>query len=390
MAVRVRNKKLFIDFYCYLPDGRKVRCREATGFSENQKNRKVAQSKDKAVTYHLKSGTFCYLEFFPDGAKAQFFRRPEKDMLFSNLWEEWLSEKTLRSNTAKGWNSSYRVHIATYFGSFSLSQMNEHEIMVFRKTLEGKGLKASSINDKVMKPLCMALHCAYRRGYIKTYPCQEIARLKEEAVDIDPFSFEELRRLLDILKTKATEYHDMMLIWSRTGLRPGELFALKWRHIDYFNHKAMIRETMLPSGAEGPPKTEHSIRDVDLRPAVIDALKRQEARTALMDGYVFLTSAHKPWTDAFMRKKFRHLLKLAGLKYRPPKQMRHTFATLHIASGENISWVSRMLGYADVQITLRRYTRYVPNLTREDGSAFERVFNADLGTSKAQEHLTVG
>ncbi len=282
------------------------------------------------------------------------------------------------------------MHIAPRFGGFCLSQINEHEILVFRKTLEAKSLKASSINDKVMKPLCMALYYAYRRGYIKTNPCEEIARLKEGAVDIDPFSFEELRHLLDTLKAKAPEYHDMMLFWSRTGLRPGELFALKWRNIDYFNYKAMIRETRLPSGAEGPPKTEHSIRDVDLRPAVIDALKRQEARTGLMDGYVFLTSARKPWSDAFMRKKFRHLLKLAGLKCRPPKQMRHTFATLHIAAGENISWVSRMLGHADVQITLRRYTRYVPNLTREDGSAFEKVFNADLGTSKAQEFVSVG
>jgi integrase len=62
---------------------------------------------------------------------------------------------------------------------------------------------------------------------------------------------------------------------------------------------------------------------------------------------------------------------------------------LHIAAGENISWVSRMLGHADVQITLRRYTRYVPNLTREDGSAFERVFGTDLGTSRAQELASV-
>ena len=53
--------------------------------------------------------------------------------------------------------------------------------------------------------------------------------------------------------------------------------------------------------------------------------------------------------------------------------MRHTFATLHIAAKENISWVSKSLGHSSVEITLKRYNRFVPNLTREDGSAFEAI-----------------
>jgi integrase len=158
-----------------------------------------------------------------------------------------------------------------------------------------------------------------------------------------------------------------------------ELYALKWDKIDYFNRKVLVRETRLPSGKEGPPKTPNSIRDVDMRPPVLEAFKRQEARTCLQGGYVFLTHANRPFSDAFMRKKFRFLQKLANLKYRSPKQMRHTFATLHIAAGENISWVSRMLGHSSVEITLKKYNRFVPNLTREDGSAFERIMDSDSG-----------
>ena len=56
--------------------------------------------------------------------------------------------------------------------------------------------------------------------------------------------------------------------------------------------------------------------------------------------------------------------------------MRHTFATLHIAAGENISWVSKMLGHSNVEITLKKYNRFVPNLTREDGSAFEKIMGS--------------
>jgi len=383
MAVRIRKNILFLDFYCYLPNGKKVRCRETTGLTNNKKNLKIVQAKDKAINYEVKHGKFDYLHFFPNGAKAHHFRDPSSDILFSEWWDNWLSEKSIRVNTARGWNSSYRVHIGPHFGHYYLSQIDEHEILVFRKSLEAKGLQTNTINDKIIKPLRMALLQAKRRGIIEEYPCQNIVRLKESIPDIDPFSFEELEKFLEVLKAKKPEYYEMIFIWAWTGLRPGELYALKWKNIDYFTQKLMVRETRLQSGSDGPPKTEHSIRDVDLRPEIIKALKRQEARTGLMDSYVFMTGANKPFSDSFMRKKFRFLLKLAGLKYRPPKQIRHTFATLHIAVGENISWVSKMLGCKSVEITLKKYNRFVPNLTREDGSLFAK----EMGFEDRNGHI---
>jgi integrase len=151
--------------------------------------------------------------------------------------------------------------------------------------------------------------------------------------------------------------------------------------------KNLVRETRLSSGLEGPPKTEYSNRDIDMRPEVAMAFKKQEERTLLQDGYVFLTHANKPFSDAFMRKKFRLLTKLAGMKYRSPKQMRHTFATLHIAAGENITWVSKILGHSSVETTLKKYNRFVPNLTHEDGSAFENIIKSKSEISQNQAKM---
>jgi integrase len=299
MAVRSCNSILFIDFYCYLPDGRKVRWRESSGLRDSKKNRNVLESKDKAIGYELKHGRFDYLHFFPNGSRARYFRGSSCDILLSEWWEQWLSEKSLRQNTERGYASAYRIHIGPFFGHCQLSYITEHHLLVFRKTLEERGLKASSINDKIMKPLCMSLLHAYRRGIIPSYPCRGISRLSEAVPDIDPFSFEELRSTLDTTRAKRPEYYDMLFIWSRTGLRLGEVYAVKWKNIDYFNRKLLVKETRLPSGTEGPPKTSHSVRDVDLRPAVIDAFKRQEARTLLQGGYVFLTNASRPFSGAF-------------------------------------------------------------------------------------------
>ena len=382
MAVRARGKILYINFRCYLPGGRRVRCDESTGLTDNKKNRKAVEAKDRAIKYHLRAGTFDYLTYFPDGSKAKFFKRPTSNILFSDWWNQWLDEKTIRPNTARGWNSTYRVHIGPQFGHRPISEISEHEILVFRKSLEGR-LKGSSINDKIIKPLCMALYRAFKRGLIDAYPCEEIGRLDELPVDINPLSFKELTHLLDTLKKKnRPAEHDLIFIWSRTGLRPGELCALEWKHVDYYNNKLMIRQTMLPSGSVGPPKTKHSIRDVDIRPEVSDAFTRQEGRTGLMDSYIFTTARNSPYSDAYLRKRFRFWLRLAGLSYRPPKQMRHTFATLHLAAGENIGWVSRMLGHASPKITWDRYYRFIPNLTRDDGSAFETEIKKQKGSNQ--------
>lgn len=373
MSVRInQHGRLTIDFVCCDPDGRKLRCRESTGLIDTKKNRQIVVAKDRAIQYELKHGKFDYLHFFPDGAKASLFKRAGEVPILSDWWDTWMGEKSLRWNTEKGWNSSFRVHIAPHFGHISVDRITDHEILVFRKRLEQKGLKASTINDKIIKPLCMCLLRAYDSGIISGYACKNIRRLTEEQVDIRPFTFDELTHFLQTLQTKASEYYDLFFIWSRTGLRPGELYALKWEHVDYFNNKLLIRETRLSTGTDGPVKTTTSNRDIALREETIRAFRRQETKTGLIGRYVFLTQADRPFSDAFMRKKFRYLLRLAGLSYRPPKQMRHTFATLALAAGENISWVSKTLGHASEQTTWKRYNRFIPDLTRDDGSALEK------------------
>ena len=91
MAVRVRGKILYIDFYCYLPDGRRVRCVESTRLVDNKKNRKIADSKNKAIQYELKYGRFEYLRLFPHGSKAKYF------------------EDAIATCREKGWSTSFDI-----------------------------------------------------------------------------------------------------------------------------------------------------------------------------------------------------------------------------------------------------------------------------------------
>jgi integrase len=81
------------------------------------------------------------------------------------------------------------------------------------------------------------------------------------------------------------------------------------------------------------------------------------------------------------------ILRYLGLTQRSPYQTRHTAATLWLASGESPQWIARQLGHSTTEMLFRVYSRFVPNLTRQDGSAFERLL-LQSGTTQSNQTET--
>ena len=161
-----------------------------------------------------------------------------------------------------------------------------------------------------------------------------------------------------------------------TGWRPNEACALKWQRVDFQQGKILIREgrvlgqTGIPKSAGQPAGHRHA------GPGTGGFAGPEGPSAGCWGSYVFLDPKQQPVNQELFRQKvWEPVLKRLGIRYRPPYQMRHTFATLAISAGENINWVARMLGHKSPVMTLERYNRFVPNLTREDGKAL-------LGTSE--------
>ena len=109
---------------------------------------------------------------------------------------------------------------------------------------------------------------------------------------------------------------------------------------------------------------------------VFEAFKRQYSATGKME-YVFCNLAGKPLRHNDVTKKVWYpLLSLLNLKKRRPYQTRHTAATLWLAAGESPEWIARQMGHSTTEMLFRVYSRFVPNLTRQDGSAFEKYLQA--------------
>lgn len=111
---------------------------------------------------------------------------------------------------------------------------------------------------------------------------------------------------------------------------------------------------------------------------------------AFADTYVFHTLLGKPLDNtSFIYRVWRSLLDRLGIVYRRPYQTRHTCATLWLAAGENPEWVARQLGHVNTAMLFKTYSRFIPNLTRTDGSAFNSLVSSVIEHPNALPVSTV-
>jgi integrase len=201
-----------------------------------------------------------------------------------------------------------------------------------------------------------------------------IKPLKIQKTNVDPFTLEEIQLLLN---TVRPDYKDYFTVRFFIGMRTAEIDGLKWRFVDFERRQILVRETWVKGYVEYT-KTDGSQREVEMSQLVYDALKRQYEATG-DEEFVFSTLSDAPLSNNNVTKWVWYPL-LAHLDLRPrrPYQTRHTAATLWLANGESPEWIARQMGHSNAEMLCRVYSRYVPNLTRHDGSAFERLLSLNF------------
>ena len=413
LRVRKDTGLLFMDFYY-----RNVRCREQTALPDSPANRKKVQKLLDRLEADIAAGTFDYRRYFPGSRSAsKFDQSPMVDAvrslgaelanpdetagatglrpdtpLFREFAETWFAEKSIE------WRNSHRKVVRgdldrvliPKFGEKAVGNILKADILAFRAELakvqargKTKSLSTSRIN-KVLNPLRMILNEAADRFDFRT-PFTNIKQLKVRKSDVQPFSLEDVSRILDTVRADFRDYYTVRFF---TGMRTGEIDGLKWQYVDFERRLILVRETIVERQEEYT-KTDGSQRDIRMSQKVFDALKRQEAATRHLSKYVFCSRDGTPLDHKNVtRRVWYPLLRHLGLKLRRPYQTRHTAATLWLAAGESPQWIAMQLGHTTTEMLFRVYARFVPNLTRQDGSAFERLLTATLGGGERQLAVT--
>lgn len=382
---RTETGKLFFDFRF-----RGVRCREYTALANTPSNRRKLESILARIEAEITLGSFDYARYFPDSEAVYQFKRPDGERTspsFDSFAKTWLTHMEVE------WRRSHRdvvratvnKRLIPWFAQKPVSEITQEQILEFRAHIAkspgqaGRTLSAQRINH-VMTPLRMILTAASQQHKFAN-PFNGIKSLRIPRTDVQPFTLEEVGQILSAVRRDFKNYYTVRFF---TGMRPGEIDGLKWRYVDFYRRQILVRETIVHGRTEYT-KTDGSLREIAMSSLVYDALQAQLSVTGEHD-YVFVTAAGTPLDHHNVTRRVWHpLLRHLGLRPRRPYQTRHTAATLWLAAGENPEWIARQMGHTTTEMLFRVYSRFVPNLTRLDGSAFEQLLDSNLNTEGSKD-----
>lgn len=377
-----RHGKLCVDFRYH-----GTRYRERTGLADTPQHRRRLQTIIDRMEAEITLGSFDYAKYFPSSPKAAQFAVKHAtppvsatpvspSPMFREFTETWFAERQVewRASYADTVRISLDLHLLPAFGSRPIAEITKADILAFRGRLvhrPGQGgrttLSPSRVNH-IMTPLRMILvEAASRHNFVS--PWRGIKPLKEPRTEADPFTLEEVQRILSAVRPDFRDYYTVRFL---TGMRTGEIDGLRWKNVDFARRQILVREAVV-GGKMVLTKTDGSQRAIQMNDLVFEALMAQRAVTGHFGGYVFCNRTGAPLQHRNVTNRVWYpLLRLLRLPERRPYQTRHTAATLWLAAGENPEWIARQLGHTTTEMLFRVYSRFVPNLTRRDGSAFER------------------
>lgn len=303
--------------------------------------------------------------------------KPKRSELFKDYAPRSMESNAyaIKPNTHSHYTALLDKHIIPYFKSYRLDEIKPSDVKAFQSKLL-KTLTPQSVKN-VRSVLSKILEDARMDEIIDKNPVSYTRppKVVTEDDDMMPFTLEETGTLIKNAKGFFKHY---LIVAFFTGMRSGELIALKWDDIDFNSGKIVVRRTK-SEGIEGSPKTGKS-RTIDMLDEVRAALSEQYKETGLRSEYVFITRKGKPFSRSasIQETYWKPLLKRCGIAYRVPYNTRHTFASLMLLHGEDILWVSKMLGHTNVSTTTKYYIKFV----EEKGKKRAAFINGIIGENR--------
>ena len=385
-SIRVRKEtgKLFLDFVY-----KNKRCREQTMLDDTQANRRKLETVLKKIEAEIMLDIFDYAKSFPGSSNALKFQELASQAstqsapstpLFGEFADLWFSEMQIqwRRSHSETMGLTIRKYLMPEFQDKEVGCITKAEILAFRSTLakvtvrNDKSLSASRIN-KIMMPLRMIMGEAANRHNFSS-PYTGIKSLKEPRTDVQPFTISEVNKIINSVRP---DYKNYYLVRFFTGMRTSEVHGLQWEYVDFENRQILIRQALVRDELIYT-KNDSSFRNIDMSEPVYQALLEQKKATGQF-AFVFCGALGNPLhLNNVNDRVWYPLLRNLNMKRRRPYQTRHTAATLWLASGEAPEWIARQMGHTTTEMLFRIYSRYVPNLTRQDGSAMERLLADQL------------
>ena len=386
-GIRIRHSRT-----CATRDGGKCDCQpsyEASVYSkrDNRKIRKTFGHESEAKLWRADA-----LIQLDRGAM-----RAPKATTVAEAWATWLAgaeagtihpagRECYKPSAIRAYREGMRLRVLPEFGAARLADLTRPDLQDYVERLTAEGHGASTVQVTFL-PLRAIYKRAIARGDLAINPCSGLHM---------PTSNNRRERFADPCEAealiKAVPECDRAL-WATalySGLRRGELQALRWDAVDLAGGLIRVRHGWDEQEGQIDLKTSSALRKVPIIPVLRDHLIDHKLRTGRAEGYVFGPDAERVFNPRTVTNRADTAWEAAGLDRITLHECRHTFASLMIAAGVNTKALSTFMGHAKISITLDRYGHLMPGSEAEAAQLLDSYLTVqrEQAEEKAREALT--
>lgn len=373
----LKGTTYFVKIYLGLNDYGKKKYYTKRGF----KTRKAAKAHEAAITHQLNSGTFVQIP-----SQASCF--------YKDLYQKWYEayKDTVEPTTAEKTADLYRLHILPIFGEKKISKISPLDCQTFI-TDKAKSFK----NIKQIKSYTSKIfEFAINMNYIERNPMSKVImpKIKKTASE-NYWSVSELQQFLQIiLENEPYKHYALFRLLAYSGLRKGELYALRWSDFDSDTQLLTISKSLgrLDGHAvEKGTKNSFSVRTIyldDETCAILNKWKQESIREKgqlhiaplsiekdFMFTYCTRTGDIDPLHADYINNILKRTIRQHNLKKISPHGFRHTHATLMIEMGIDPVNTAKRLGHASSQMTLDTYSHATKAGEKQSITKFAEYLN---------------
>jgi len=323
-------------------------------------------------------------------SKSSYAFDIDSKILIRDHMNDWLENSVRASVSIRTYERRgevTRLHVIPLLGDMKLKDLTPNHLRrLYREKLDS-GLSPRSVNH-IHCTLNKALNEAVRWRIIPVNVCGLVNPPRCPDEEMKVLTSKQVGRLLEI--SKGDRFEALYYLAVTTGMRRGELLALKWEDVNFNRGTVQVKRSL--SRIRGglifvSPKSAKGRRNIALTTGVIEALRKHrviqdEERSRenwQENGLVFPTTVGTPlYPHLVVQRSFKKLLRKAGLPLDTRfHDLRHTAATLLLTKGVHPKIVQELLGHSSISITLDTYSHVLPNMQSEAVRAMEDIFKDD-------------
>lgn len=311
-------------------------------------------------------------------SKSEANAQAEQSITVDQAVDNWLSvvEKKRKRSTYLKYKNTYQLYMKEMIGYFLLEELDSD--FLEKKLFENR---SASMQRSIQCILNQVI--SYCKPNFKTPQIKQNRKTENRATpSVKILNSTEQANLMCVLNDQTDTNKLGIIVCLFTGLRLGEICALKWSDIDMTHRVIHVSQTVQRISTNGGtrktvlfesiPKTICSVREIPISDQLYQLLESFQCKD------IYVLNGNKPMEPRTLQYKFKEYLKTAGIKDTHFHVLRHTFATNCINGGADIKSVSEMLGHSDVKITLNRYVHPTIDVKRSCVNSLDSIYGQIL------------